>query len=279
VSQDGVKTTIYDVRFSEMDQQYRLIPSQLLSLSQDAMALDFAENGVAAFHLDKLGLSWILGEMSVRFEETLPFWKEKVVIKTWNSMAKGLKATREFIALNEENQVIAKGASTWFIINRESRRPILLKDFENALHISGGPAEARTDRPIQKPSVEDLKIEDSEAEKLLQKADFLREEYIPGQRSWALRRQARSSDIDFNGHVNNLRYVAGALETIPPEIRRGLYLESLYVKFTAEALLDDPVSSLCVMASKEKTFNHHLLSHDGSVQYSILQSRWGKKSC
>ncbi len=123
-----------------------------------------------------------------------------------------------------------------------------------------------------------LKISPEMEQELLSAADFLRQDYEEGQSCWALKNQFRSFDLDFNGHVNNLRYLSHALETIPTEIRSGLYLESLFIKFTSEAMLNDTVSSLCVTGEESNTLTHKLVSPDGRIQYCALQTKWNEKS-
>ena len=51
----------------------------------------------------------------------------------------------------------------------------------------------------------------------------------------------RRSDLDVNGHVNNVNFIDWAVESFPPPAVGGRRLEDLLIEFHAEALLGDEV--------------------------------------
>ena len=52
---------------------------------------------------------------------------------------------------------------------------------------------------------------------------------------------ARYSDLDMNGHVNNVNYVEWALDSIGFDVTSKLPLKELFVNYNAEVKLGDEV--------------------------------------
>lgn len=163
------------------------------------------------------GWTWVLSRLHVRIDR-MPAWRKAVRIETWPSGHNGLLAWREFSLLDDSGIVLAAGSSAWVMIDLARRRPVRLPPSIDAI-----PIPDRT-RPIADP----FPRLDPPSE-----APITREfEVYP-------------SDLDQNGHANNVCFAAWALDALPATPGS---LSSLEIDFRAEARAGDRIVSAAVDA-------------------------------
>ncbi|MEQ8197721.1 MAG: thioesterase family protein [Clostridiaceae bacterium] len=110
-------------------------------------------------------------------------------------------------------------------------------------------------------------IEDSipmnEPEKLIE-PEYVKEFYI------------RHSDIDFNRHVNNSRYVEWALEAVPEKITEEFSLEEIRIVFMREITYGHMVKTMCSVQEQEsgKIKVIHLIKDDEGNNITALTTIW-----
>jgi len=135
---------------------------------------------------DELNLAWIL--MRIRLEiDDYPILGQEVVVETWPQDPRALYE-RDYTILDNEGKTLVRAASTWIIMDlgtREIKR-------EKFLDYSG--VETKKERAI-----------DGGAGRLkhLQGAETVYEKVI------------RFSDIDYNYHANNAKYVDFIMDVFP----------------------------------------------------------------
>jgi len=66
--------------------------------------------------------------------------------------------------------------------------------------------------------------------------------------------KVRYSDVDFNGHVNNVKYSVWAMDAIPEEVVYGKFLKELTINFNNEAHPEDTVELFRAETGEEGTF-------------------------
>jgi acyl-ACP thioesterase len=159
--------------------------------------------------------------------ERFPKWRETITIKTWPSSGDGLRAHRDFLILDRNQEVIGRSLSYWLILNIENRRPVRIpkeimelapKDTEHVLPITD----------IDFPEIEDSKYN---------------EKY-----------KVRKTDLDLNKHVNNVHYVDWALADLPEETE----INKVDISFLGEAVLGDTVG---VQLQKYENTTGHTFYH------------------
>lgn len=91
--------------------------------------------------------------------------------------------------------------------------------------------------------------------------------------------QIRYSDIDSNGHVNNVKYVEIALEAVPLEIMKDYTLTRTKIIFEKETKYGDVVTILTEV--KEEKDNEiktiHLIKSNDGRELTKLEMDWKKK--
>lgn len=196
----------YHITCNDMDSEYRMTPQSILHLSQDTIAAFLTTRHLAAFDLQKEGFTWVLSEYTIELKGTLPLWREKVEVVISPSEISSVKLFIDYRILNKDRVAVITGTSIWSIINIITGRPEQLSD-----HCTiSGETIARHSRNIVN-AVTHSNIE--------------------------FRYVTNISDIDFNGHVNNVSYLKIALYSIPFEISRNKIIKNLTIKFLRQCFI------------------------------------------
>jgi medium-chain acyl-[acyl-carrier-protein] hydrolase len=212
-------TKEYTVNGFEIGPDYLLKHPLVAVYFQNTMACEFDDLGLAAFHLQEEGKSWVLTDIRIDYHGRMPRWRSRITVDAWTRRIQGFRIYRDFAGYDGEGNPIAEGTSSWIIIDEASRRPQKPDAFAERIGITEeavfpGFRFGRLDPPD------------------------------PGGRSeWVF--TVTSFDIDFNNHMSNIRYITGALEAIPYEYRRVHDLTSITVKYSAEAFLGDEIYVEC----------------------------------
>jgi acyl-ACP thioesterase len=206
----------------------------LATYFQEAAGRHAAELGVSMQDLLADGKAWVLARLRMEVDR-LPEWEEEITIETWPSGLDRLYATREFVFRDEEDRELAQGTSAWLVIDTERRRPL---------------------RP---PSVlYDIEVPDRPAPLGQNEVDLSAPSTVDRERTFSV----RYHDLDLNRHVNNVRYLEWALETLPPEVLDDYRCVALALQFEAETTLGDPVRACAELREDRESLRvRHRLAH------------------
>jgi acyl-ACP thioesterase len=168
-----------EVRFGAIDRSDRLTLASTFDLFQEA-AINHAEAlGVGRDAMVEAGQLWVLSRLSVVWDRR-PAWREKISVRTWPRGWEKLFALRDYDIRDREDRAVIHGRSCWIILDMEKRRPLRPQALMVPLPLNEG-LDAMTGIPPSLESRGDLRL--------------LGE------------RRALYSDVDYNGHVNNTRYI------------------------------------------------------------------------
>ena len=85
----------------------------------------------------------------------------------------------------------------------------------------------------------------------------------------------RYGDLDLNGHVNNVQYVAWAVETMPPAFIEAHRLTDLQIHFRAETHYDDLVLAKAGPDETERDVRWHRLIREGDGrEVAVARTQW-----
>lgn len=174
-----------------VDEDKRLRLTAFMEYAQQAAEDDCEAAGFGNGDLLEKGCAWVIVEYHIVLRR-MPLFKETVSIQSWHSGVEGPSFLREYEMRDGSGEVLVAANSISCILNLETRRPVRpelfgIRDEENA----GRPA---LETPPSKIRIPLDAVPDME-----------------------LRRTAQYSDIDYNHHVNNVRYVQWALDCLSPE--------------------------------------------------------------
>ncbi|MDR2553463.1 MAG: acyl-ACP thioesterase [Treponema sp.] len=193
------------IRFADIDQSDTITAAAVCDFFQEA-AISHAELlGVGRNAMQKAGQVWILSRLSV-FIERRSRYREQVMVRSWPRGSNRLFAVRDYDIRPPagptpgEPDVFVRGRSAWLILDMEKRRPLRPQAVAETLP----PNEGINALPGPGGS--------NEAAPALESRDF------SGPDARTFFRRAAYSDIDYNGHMNNTRYIQWIQDLMEPEI-------------------------------------------------------------
>src|SRR5699024_153327 len=138
-----------------------------------------------------------------------PKLSETITIETWPLEPTRLSYDRDFLVKDSDGNIIVRAISTWIIMDLKERK------IDRNQH-------ANITYPIEvKERAIDAKMKKLKA---------------AGPLSPAYKKMIGYSDIDFNGHLNNARYVDYIMDCFQVSEHKKYQVKSLEVHFTNEAL-------------------------------------------
>lgn len=182
---------IYQPRISDYDQNVKLYYESILQILETAGSHHSDTVGDSVIEGSQSGIAWILTEWRVQVLRRTDS-KEKLQITTWvRGKAPASTVFRDFILTDENGNEVIRAEAKFALFDLTTSR---LTRISEELLGSYQP--------------EDKTVFDTAAPRLRAPTEFDSEQTIT----------LRRSDIDFNGHVHNTRYVDLAMEALPNEI-------------------------------------------------------------
>lgn len=211
----GVVYRSYQVRSTETDRCDRLQPEVLFGFLQE-MAYDGSEVICPSqAEIDASGVCWILSRFTVRMDR-LPVWRENIHLKTWLRSVDGVFFNRDFYLADDEGRIWGAATSSWFLASIQGHKP-------------------------QRPSVlgDGLRLErvtGMEAAGLPKAPRFRLDKLLAGSEP-SFHHSVVFTDLDRNGHVNNTRYIAIAMNAmVEAGLDPAVFLVGFDVNYVSEAL-------------------------------------------
>lgn len=179
----------------------------LLEIIQEASIGGSAFVGAGVEDIRKKNLYWVV--MSYRFEITrMPKLDEKITVYTYPSANKVFIYPRQYKITDQKGNVLIRGTSLWALLDFASHKPtgpesngFLLKPVHEDGELAWPPRLAIADATLQET------------------------------------REVRPSDLDFNGHMNNIRYLEFALDTEKEVFEDAHDVTSFQINFLSETHL------------------------------------------
>ena len=226
----------FTIQPENVDFTLRASAASIISYMLNVAGTDAHLKGFGVEALQGHSFTWVLSRLAVEIS-TQPRQYTDIEIDTWVNEFNRLSSTRNF-KMRIGDEVIAAGVSQWCMLNMETRQAVdmtLLKDvYERAMVAEASPIAAPARLRDVEPQI-------------------------------SVSRPVVYSDIDFNRHVNTLRYIDLIFDTLPLELIEKNAGMRLDINFIAEALYGEV---LTIGASSE-----------GNVWQFDISSDSGKKLC
>ena len=239
----------FKVRSYELSPNRELSITSLCDYLQEAAGRHARHLGASIDHLAENDLTWVLARLDLAFEG-LPRWRDDVVVETWPSRMRGFVARREFL-VRQGDRIAARATSAWLVIDLHRRRPARLTSELLGMEVPDRP-------PALSGAVDSLPKLETEAESL------------PTERKL----EVGYGDLDINRHVNHVKYVDWALESLPADFHENHRPAGLEADFRSEVHYPaEVVARARVIRSTEgATVLHQLVS--GGKAAARLRTRW-----
>lgn len=174
---------------------------------------------------------WILSRMRIGIRR-MPEFKEWVILKTWHEGTEGPYFIRKYELYDEDGAILVESDSAWAIMNLENRtvvRPSKYDIPDNAANPLSG------ELPIK------IRIPDGAAQ--ISKSS----------------RSPHYSDIDYNSHVNNVKYLVWAMDALG-DISYEMDFSELTLNFNHEI---KPTDEACIKVFEHDGIRYVHINDDG----------------
>lgn len=189
-------------------------PSGVLSILQEG-----ATQAACQFHAsgpemrERHNALWMVTRMWYHLDRPL-MWNDEVKLRTWHRGGRGPAMYRDF-DLFVDGKPIGEAVSVWVLVNAEDRKLLRLSDVGELAATDGGE---------------------------LCKSKKLSGLRVPEKMALVEQRKFHYSDIDCNGHVNNVRYADLAADAAGLEGRLdGRFVSSLQIGYLKECMAGESI--------------------------------------
>jgi acyl-ACP thioesterase len=194
------------LHFGAIDRSDRLTLASTFDFFQEA-AINHAETlGVGRDAMVKTGQIWVLSRLSVVWDRR-PAWREPLTVRSWPRGWEKLFALRDYDIRDGADLPVVRGRSCWIILDMERRRPLRPQSVMETL-----------------PMNEGMNALDGIPAALEGRGDLRQ----------AGERRALYSDIDYNGHVNNVRYIQWIQDSMAPDLLEQTERARLDINYLGE---------------------------------------------
>jgi medium-chain acyl-[acyl-carrier-protein] hydrolase len=210
----NTRDELFQVYTEDVDRADKLTAAAAFNFFQEIAGTHAQELGFGREYMNDAGQAWILSRMSAVLDRR-PGRGSKVRVRTWPRGTDRLFAIRDYEMRDETDAIVARGRSGWLIVDLATLKPRRPEALVSSLPSNAG-MDALADG----------------AKGLTERKDLVQ----------VGRRTAAYSDIDYNGHVNNARYVQWIQDALPSvEIEAADRLR-LDINYLSEVKPGDTVS-------------------------------------
>ena len=210
------------------DSSWRLKVSSFMDYTQEAANRHASLIGFGYDDLIASRTAWVLSRMHIKFLKT-PLWRDQVILNTWHKGAERLFYIRDFIMNDAEGNPAVIATSSWLVLNLDTRRLVRDPGLVDEDTICKEDAIGTPCDKVQIPK--DLQMEKVH-------------EHI-----------VSYSDVDMNGHTNNVMYVVWSMNTVDYELVSNNPVKELKINFNHETRPGEAVS-LFTASQKDETGIH-----------------------
>ena len=227
----------YTITCYEADANKLMRPTAMLDLMQEAANVNATTLGFGYDEMISSNTAWVLSRINVKFINT-PKWRDEVNLQTWHKGVSKLFYLRDFILSDKEGNPMILATTSWLIIGMNTRR--LVRNSDLALSDTAMDAIA------------------TPADKVVVPVDIEPELVRKHPVTW--------SEIDSNGHVNNVKYVVWAIDAIEQETIKEKPLKELLVNYDAEVMPGDTVKIFRIKQESEEGTIYYITGKVGDKQ-------------
>ena len=219
----------YTITCYEADANQLMRPTAMLDLMQEAANINASTLGFGYDEMMNSNIAWVLSRIHVKFNNT-PKWRDEVNLKTWHKGVSKLFYLRDFILSDKEGNPMVLATTSWLIIDMNTRRLVRNSDLalsDTAIHAIETPA----DKVVVPVDIE---------------PELVRKHPV----TW--------SEIDTNGHVNNVKYAVWAIDAVKQEDIKERPLKELLINYDAEVMPGDVVKISRVRQETEEGIVYYI---------------------
>ncbi|WPC41890.1 acyl-[acyl-carrier-protein] thioesterase [Clostridium sp. JS66] len=237
----------YEIQYYEIDCNKKLLLTSLMNYLEDVCTMQSEDIGIGLDYMKSKKVAWVLYKWNIHIYR-YPLYREKVKVKTIPESFRKFYAYRSFQVFDSRGNVIADANSIWFLINTERRKAMTVtEDMYEAFGLTKEDNKPLTVKKIRK------------------------QERVDNEKIFSV----RYSDIDTNRHVNNVKYVDWAVETVPLDIVTNCYIVDVIIAYEKETTYGDMIKVLTQIDKKEEGFVClHRIVDEEDKELALIETLW-----
>ena len=178
--------------------------SSLLHFLQDVATEGADYLGIGPKTTFPMGYLWVISRMEIDVIR-MPKYQETIDIYTYPGKTLGFFYPRHFVVYDRKGEIIIRAASVWALINKDTRNVEMRNKFPSLI---GESHDGELPRPARLAALKD--------DPILEK------------------RTVRYSDVDLNGHLNNIKYVEMIDDLESGEVHASRALKHVLLNYEKE---------------------------------------------
>lgn len=237
----------YSIHYYEIDYKKKALITALMDYFGDMSMQQTEDLKVGLDFLSKNKLAWVLYKWNININR-YPVYNEKIRVGTQAYGMRKYYAYRKFYIIDSNNKKIVEADSIWFLINTDERKIMRIPDYMYDIYkISRGCKDLLSIDKLKKPKKIDVEKQFN----------------------------VRYGDIDTNKHVNNVKYVAWAIETVPQDIVIKNEINNLKVNYIKETSYGSVVKvKTQIIKGEDKIICLHDIQNEQDETLALVQTIW-----
>lgn len=240
----------YEVHYYEVNYRLECKIATIINYFCDLGTKQSEELGVGIEYLTKRNLAWVFYKYDIKFKR-YPKYGEKIKVVTIPAAFRKFYASRLYEIYDSEGEKIVEAEGIFLLIDINKRKAVRIPEDQYSVY----------------------GVNTDENNITINKIEKLREEMF------SETFKVRYSDIDSNKHVNNVKYVEWAIESVPLDIVLNYELNSLEIVFQKECSYGIEVNAICEVIEEEDGLKIlHKIEDESKTELTALVSKWIKIS-
>lgn len=238
----------YELKTYDINAQKQLTLPALVRIMHEASMQNVIDLGVSVWDLEPYHISWVLLKQRIHLYQ-IPHLGQTLSIHTYPSGFERIYTYRDTLVYNEREELVADAASTWLLMDTQTRRLSAIPGFILAYEIPDF-LEILPRAQIELASLKETKHTRS---------------YCVGYH-----------DLDFNGHLSNILYLQWMLECLPDAILQSGKIISAEIQFKHEARWNDAIVAEA-QCTDNGTFYHQLTRKTDGKLLALAKTEWERE--
>lgn len=219
----------------ESDSTEKMLPTTAMNYFQEASTNQGNQLGLGGDYLKANNLAWFLVKYVIRFND-YPRYQDEVTITTRATGMDKFCATRRFTIEDASGAESVIADTQWLLINRDTEK---------------------MERIDEHPEMDAYQCFEK-GQPIFKKIAKINQ--IDLEKSFSV----RFLDIDFNKHVNHVKYLAWAIEVLPLEVVKTKQLSEAKMVYKAQCFYGDQIRALGEQL-EENHYRIEIVNQDNTV--------------
>jgi len=219
----------------ESDSTEKMLPTTAMNYFQEASTNQGNQLGLGGDYLKANNLAWFLVKYMIRFND-YPRYQDEVTITTRATGMDKFCATRRFTIEDASGAESVIADTQWLLINRDTEK---------------------MERIDEHPEMDAYQCFEK-GQPIFKKIAKINQ--IDLEKSFSV----RFLDIDFNKHVNHVKYLAWAIEVLPLEVVKTKQLSEAKMVYKAQCFYGDQIRALGEQL-EENHYRIEIVNQDNTV--------------